>query len=381
MATISLTLKLPFLKLNQCKSVEFERLTALNTEVANSLLEMPKKERSQYTSKDFRHIEIGSMWINQTIRNANAATKVKRFKNLPLEVNNQGWKILKAGVTYSINFSIYRGRKKRIPLLIHQANHQNILDQIIDNQAKRGSLKLWKSQKGIWYCLLSVSMDVPDTKDTDNWIGADRGQNHLCVASLPNGMVKFWTFGDIRQIRRSYQKLRKSLQKAKKLKTLKRLESKERRTITHINHIISKQLVQLAKDYDCGIRLEDLSNIRKTSKQRKKNKSDAAQNRDFWSYYQLENFIFYKAQLAGILVEKIPAPYTSKSCCKCGAIGSRNKHHFSCKRCNAKYHSDWGASQNIGKWLGLNCSLVLEEDMPVMDISVQESGAHGTPPN
>ena len=87
--------------------------------------------------------------------------------------------------------------------------------------------------------------------------------------------------------------------------------SKERRTITHINHIISKELVQLAIDYNCGIRLEDLSNIRKTSKQRKKNKSDAAVNRDFWCYYQLENFIFYKAKLAGIPVEKVPAPYTS----------------------------------------------------------------------
>ena len=89
MATISLTLKLPFLKLNQCKAVEFERLTNLNTEVANSLLEMPKEERSRYTSKDFRQIEIGSLWINQTIRNANAATKVKHFKRLPLEVNKQ----------------------------------------------------------------------------------------------------------------------------------------------------------------------------------------------------------------------------------------------------------------------------------------------------
>ena len=381
MATTSLTLKLPFLKLNQCKAIEFERLTSLNTDVANSLLEVPKEERSKYTSKDFRHIEIGSMWINQTIRNTNAETKVKHFRRLPLEVNNQGWKIFKTGETYSLSFSLYRGRKKRIPLEIHQASHQEILDKIISSEAKQGSLKLWKSKKGIWYCLLSVSMDVPDAKKVNQWIGADRGQNHLCVASLPDGMAKFWTFGNIRQIRRKYQKQRKSLQKAHKLKTLKRLESKERGTITHINHVISKQLVQLAVDFDCGIRLEDLSNIRKTSKQRKKNKSDAGINRDFWCYFQLENFILYKAQLAGIPVEKVPAPYTSKSCCNCGSINNRNKHSYKCKRCNAKYHADWGASQNIGKWLGLQCSLVLKEDVSVMDASVQESGVNGTPPN
>ncbi len=396
MATTSLTLKLPFLKLNQCKAVEFERLTALNTDVANSLLEMPKEERNKYTSKDFRHIEIGSMWINQTIRNSNAATKVKHFRRLPLEVNNQGWKIIKTGETYSLSFSLYRGRKKRIPLEIHQASHQEILDKVITREAKQGSLKLWKSKKGIWYCLLSVSMDVPDANQVNGhltglrkpqtpcphqWIGADRGQNHLCVASLPDGMAKFWTFGNIRQIRRKYQKQRKSLQKAKKFKTLKRLESKERRTITHINHIISKQLVQLAVDYDCGIRLEDLSNIRKTSKQRKKNKSDAGQNRDFWCYHQLENFVFYKAQLAGIPVEKVPAAFTSKSCSKCGSINNRNKHSYRCKRCHARHHADWGASQNIGKWLGLSCSLVLEKGAPVMDASVQESGAYEAPLN
>ncbi len=47
MVTTSLTLKLPFLKLNQCKAVEFERLTSLNTEVANGLLEMPKEEQAK----------------------------------------------------------------------------------------------------------------------------------------------------------------------------------------------------------------------------------------------------------------------------------------------------------------------------------------------
>ena len=224
-------------------------------------------------------------------------------------------------------------------------------------------------------------MDVPEPQQATGWIGADRGQNHLCVASLPNGMPKFWTFADVRHIRRRYQRKRKSLQKAKKTKTLKRLESKERRTITQLNHIISKQLVQLAKDYNCGIRLEDLSKIRKTSKQRKKNKSDAGQNRDNWSYFQLESFILYKAKLAGVPVEKIPAPFTSKSCCKCGAIGNRKKHDFFCNRCHAKYQSDWGASQNIGRWLGLNCSLVLEKGLSVMGISVRESGVNGSPPS
>jgi hypothetical protein len=77
MAKATLTLKLPFLDLNQNKVQEFERLQALNTEVAYKMLLLPPSERRKLTSKDFAHIQLGSIVINQTIRNANAETKVK----------------------------------------------------------------------------------------------------------------------------------------------------------------------------------------------------------------------------------------------------------------------------------------------------------------
>lgn len=89
MAALTKTLKLPFLRLNRAKADEFLRLERLNTEVANTILSMPKEDRRKLTSKSFASIEIGSAWINQTIRNANAKTKVKRFRCLPLETNNQ----------------------------------------------------------------------------------------------------------------------------------------------------------------------------------------------------------------------------------------------------------------------------------------------------
>lgn len=130
----------------------------------------------------------------------------------------------------------------------------------------------------------------------------------------------------------------------------------------------------------CGIRLEDLSGIRQSSKQRKKTKQDAGSNRDNWAYYQLEQFIQYKAKLAGIPVEKVPAAYTSKSCCKCGAIGKREKHNFSCPRCGFQGHSDYNASQNIAAWIGLECPLELQPDSSVMDASVLRGGVDGSPP-
>ena len=191
---LTVTLKLPFYRLNAVKAAEFDRLTAVNTEVANDLLKVEKAERSKLTSSAFRHIEKG-----------------------------------------------------RIPLAVHQASHAELLDRAIAGEAKLGSIKLCKSRKGIWYSLISVSMEVPDAGQVTGWIGVDRGQNNIAVAALPNGFGRFWKAGRVKSLRRRFQKLRKELQEAQKTRKVKQLERRERRMMTHINHVISKELVQLRK--------------------------------------------------------------------------------------------------------------------------------------
>lgn len=375
MVELTLTLKLPFYRLNQVKALEFEQLTVVNTQVANELLQIELKERKKLTSAAFHYIEIGSMWINQTIRNTNAKTKVKRFKRMWLEVNNQGFEISRSGDLYTVSFSLYRGKKKRIPLSIHQASHTDVLDKVISGEAKLGSLKLCKSKKGIWYALISVSMEVPAAGEIKGWIGIDRGQNNIAVASLPKGFGKFWKGGRVKGLRQQFQRTRKRLQQSKQLKEVKRLEQRERRIMTHINHVISKELVQFAKDFEMGLRFEDLSGCRKTMKQKKKTKSDAAENRDTWSFYQLETMTRYKAIRAGVPVESVPAPYTSKSDHRNGVLGVRNGDWFrgyDGYRCNA----DYNASQNIGQWLGFSCPLDLQEAVAAMAMVDAEGGQH-----
>jgi transposase len=66
------------------------------------------------------------------------------------------------------------------------------------------------------------------------------------------------------------------------------------------------------------------------------------------TFYQLELLTRYKAIRAGVPVESVPAPYTSKSDHRNGVIGKRNGgwfRGFDGYRCNA----DWNASQNIGQ--------------------------------
>jgi IS605 OrfB family transposase len=372
MSTVIKTLKLPFLRLNRAKMDEFAHLQTLNTSVANGILALPKSERRALTSKSFAHVEIGSAWINQTIRNANACTKVKQFRCLPLETNNQNWTLHKVGDTYSVSFGLRRGIKKRVPLVVHHASHQAWLDAILAGRASPGSITLWCSRKGIWYACLSVSMDVPDAEPTGRWLGLDRGQNVALSAATPDGPVIFWKANRIRQIRRIYARRRTKLQVAGKHRAVKKLERRERRMVTHINHCLSKDVVALAQRCHAGIRLEDLSDIRQRSRQRQSIKTDAGHNRDYWPCFQLEQFIIYKAHMARVAVEKVPAAYTSKSCHRCGALGTRKRHLFVCPRCHYHAHADANAAQNVRDWHGLCCPLVLE---------APADGAHGMPPS
>ena len=372
MSTTTKTLKLPFLHLNRAKAEEFVRLQTLNTSVANAILALPRVERHALTSKSFAHVEIGSAWINQTIRNANARTQVKQFRCLPLETNNQNWTLHKVGTTYSISFGLRRGIKKRVPLAVHHASHQHWLDAVLKGHAAPGSIKLWCSSKGIWYACLSVSMEVPDAEPTGRWIGLDRGQNVPLSAATPDGPVIFWKANRIRHIRRVYAGRRKKLQAAGKHRAMKKLERRERRMITHINHCLSKEVMALAQRGHAGIRLEDLSGIRQRSRQHQSTKTDAGQNRDYWPFFQLEQFITYKAQLAGVAVKHVPAAYTSKSCHCCGALGTRKRHRFVCPRCAYHAHADANAAMNVRDWHGLCCPLVLE---------APADGAYGMPLN
>lgn len=371
MATQTLTLKLPFLRLNAVKAAELARLAAANVVVANRILALPKEARKKLTTAAFRDVALGSAWMNQTIRNANAATTVQAFKQLPLETTNQNWTLHHVGATYSISFGLLRGVKKRVPLAVHAASHATVLDDIQAGTAKQGSLKLWQSKRGQWYAVLSVTIAVPDTQETSRFIGLDRGQRHLAVGATPAGRAQFWSYKRLRHRRRHYARLRRKLHAAGKHQTVKRLEQRESRMVRHINHCVAKDVVRWARTNRCGIRLEQLAGIRRAP-QPQPLKRDAGHNRDFWPYDDLETKIRYKAARVGVAVETIPAPYTSQTCNHCGAIGKRNKEMFSCQRCGYQGHADHNAARNIGSWVGAMCHLPFE---------IASGGLHGPAPN
>jgi len=152
---------------------------------------------------------------------------------------------------------------------------------------------------------------------------------------------------------------------------VKRLSGRERRFQLWVNHCISKAIVSRAKATNSAIALEDLTGIRERTHQQPRNKTERRRSNS-WAFYQLRQFLEYKAIRAGVRVWVVPAAYTSQTCHKClhihpdPAQSYRNGKHFRCGHCGWEGDADFnganviallGAAVNQPGGSGLFCSL------------------------
>jgi len=204
-------------------------------------------------------------------------------------------------------------------------------------------------KKGKWYFAVTIKIEAKKTNNS-NLMGIDIGLRQLAVASVKNSQGKeinrqFHNGKQAGFIRKKYRMLRRKLGQSKKVKAIKNINDKEQRWMTDLNHKISRQLVNLAVQEQVGtIIMENLENIRNTAKSL--NRAD--RNIHNWTFYQLQQFIEYKAELAGIKVEYINPKYTSQSCSRCAKVKKSNRkaNLYSCE-CGNHIHSDLNAGRNI----------------------------------
>ena len=220
---------------------------------------------------------------------------------------------------------------------------------IINNPFVKEDVKSFNStcevsyRKGHWYLTVFVETKCKEQLPTKNILGIDRGCNNIAVCSNN----QFFNSKQLKKVKGKYRHLRKKLQSkgtnsAKRL--LKKLSGKENRFVKDCNHCISKKLVALP--FDTFV-LENLNIHAKKGKGRKFN--TLLSN---WSWFQLEQFLTYKAILQGKKVEYVDPRYTSQKCSICSYVyrGNRSKKHtseFHCKSCGFKLHADLNASRNI----------------------------------
>ena len=201
-------------------------------------------------------------------------------------------------------------------------------------------------QDGVFYLLLVVDRPEPPKIDTKEFLGVDLGI--VNIATTSDG--KEYSGATVHGMRRRHVKLRRKLQK-KGTKSAKRLlknrGKKEQRFARDVNHCISKQIVSAAKDTHRSIAMEDLNGIRGRVKTVRK-----AQRRELssWAFYQLRQFIAYKAILSGVELVLVDPRNTSRTCPKCGNVDKKNRKsqsEFECTCCGYVANADINAACNI----------------------------------
>lgn len=209
--------------------------------------------------------------------------------------------------------------------------------------------------KGNWYFHIPCSKESNEEltrEQVQHVVGIDRGLRFLTSTYDENGKCSFESGKAILRKRQKFINRRKELQSKhtwSAFKALKRLSGRENRWMSDINHQISKTLVEkygpntlfVIEDLT-GVSFEE-SNLSGTKKQNREKRS--------WAFYQLEQFLTYKAEAVGSKVLKVSPKYTSQRCPKCGRIHKANRHHdtheYICDKCGYRSNDDRIGAMNI----------------------------------
>ena len=229
--------------------------------------------------------------------------------------------------------------------------YKNGFEQYFTDNCKFGTAKL-VNKHGKFFLHVPVTYEIAELQKSGvlNIVGIDRGIRFLATTYDSKGKSVFYNGNIVKQKRAHYKALRKQLQQVGTPSSRRRLKAigrRENRWMQDVNHCVSKALVETNPDGTMFV-IEDLKGIRSvTEKVKVKNRYISVS----WSYYDLEQKLFYKALRHHQLVEKVNPAYTSQACPKCGHTekANRNKkiHLFCCKNCGYKSNDDRIGAMNL----------------------------------
>ncbi|MFE1628052.1 RNA-guided endonuclease InsQ/TnpB family protein [Brevibacillus reuszeri] len=311
--------------------------------VVNQLTEQAEQHGAfpKVTTKTIASI-LPSAVCNQAIRDAKSIFRKRKklgvrpvLKKPVYFVNNQNYMVSEHSIAFPI---IVDGKAKRTRFRAIPTTR----DLELLSKSKLGLMRIVE-KSGKWYA--QISLEAPTREaNGESIMGIDLGLKVPAVAVLSSGNTHFYGNGRRNKyIRRKYQQRRRTLGRLKKLSAIRKLGNKEQRWMKDQNHKISRQIINTAIQEDVSIiKLERLENIRKTARTSRKN----AKNLHSWTFYQLLQFISYKANLVGIQVVKVNPAYTSQTCPACEKKNKAKDRRYECP-CGFKTHRDQVGAINI----------------------------------
>jgi putative transposase len=329
----------------------------------------------------------------QVCRRLAGARKVAQQKNRPVKAlslrdanaNKGGFATYDARIfsfrekDWTVSLTTVEGRE-RFELAIGRYQRERLAG------SNPKSATLVKRKDGSYSIQICVEAEPSPPQRTGRVLGVDLGRTDIAHTSEGDN----WNGQQLNKVRDHYSRLRAALQRKASKGTrssrrrcrqlLQRLSGKERRfqsrqrcvAKTWVNHRISKAIVSRAKATNSAIALEDLTGIRKRVNQQPRSKAER-RRANSWAFYQLRQFLEYKARVAGVSLVLVPPAYTSQTCHRCLHIhpeqgkSYRSGKSFKCGHCGWEGDADLnganviallGAVVNQPRGSGLFCSLV-----------------------
>jgi IS605 OrfB family transposase len=220
-------------------------------------------------------------------------------------------------------------------------------EMLVDPDWKIGGEELvWRM--GVYYLHVTQTTAAPEEPPTSDVLGIDLG---ICNVATDSQGEPFTGTG-VRKKRAQYVARRSALQRVgtrSAKRRLKRMSGRERRWMRDVNHTISTTLVKKVVVSRKALALEDLTGIREGEVTVRR---EQRYERHCWAFYQLRQFLTYKAAQASMPVYLVDPAYTSQTCSRCGYCDSANRQSqssFKCKQCGFCCHADYNAAQNIAQ--------------------------------
>jgi len=209
--------------------------------------------------------------------------------------------------------------------------------------------------KGTFYLMVACDVETPMPIDVEGVLGIDLGIVNIVADSDGRSFSGAFIEDNRCKFAHRRRNLQRNGSKSAKRK-LKKISGKQARFQKQTNHTISKAIVKIAYDTHRAIALEELGGIHEAPVRRKQRAKHAN-----WSFYQLRQYIRYKAERVGIPVIFVDPRNTSRTCPSCGCVDKANRKTqsiFSCVSCGYSANADTNAAVNIAARANVNLPMV-----------------------
>jgi IS605 OrfB family transposase len=211
---------------------------------------------------------------------------------------------------------------------------------VADERGRRNISAEFFMRGGEWYGAFSYNTPAAQRFQPTGMVGVDRNSvGHVATMADPQtGKVLHLGFNPART-KAAWRGRKASLQRKGKNRLLCRIKRKQSRRTKHENHIVSKVIVDYAATHRRAIAIEDLGDVRA-----KGSKIRSYTERSQWAFYQLLQYIRYKAALRGVEVIEVAPAYSSQECSRCHEMTKPAGKKFACSHCGHNDHRDANAA-------------------------------------